>query len=110
MEVGPTFYGWLAQFGPQASWTAPAAVRTEFAAHCRAILELGTSEVRTPLSAPNTAQRWSFKPVTADVTGVGNRPPAPAGARPLLCEGGVMVKGHDGGRRRFARTHLCSLP
>ena len=40
VEVGPTFYGWLAQFGPQAELTAPAAVRTEFAAHCRAILEL----------------------------------------------------------------------
>lgn len=40
VEVGPTFYGWLAQFGPQAELTAPAAVRAEFAAHCRAILEL----------------------------------------------------------------------
>ena len=44
VEVGPTFYGWLAQFGPQAELTAPAAVRTEFAAHCRAILELYQSQ------------------------------------------------------------------
>lgn len=40
VEVGPTFYGWLAQFGPQAELLSPEDVRQEFAAHCRTTLEL----------------------------------------------------------------------
>ena len=40
VEVGPTFFGWLAQFGPQAELLSPEDVRQEFAAHCRATLEL----------------------------------------------------------------------
>lgn len=40
VEVGPTFFGWLAQFGPQAELLSPEDVRQEFAAHCRTTLEL----------------------------------------------------------------------
>ncbi len=40
VEVGPTFFGWLAQFGPQAELLSPEDVRQEFAAHCRTTLSL----------------------------------------------------------------------
>ena len=40
VEVGPTFFGWLAQLGDQAELLSPASVREEFAAHCRAILDI----------------------------------------------------------------------
>lgn len=40
VEVGPTFFGWLAQFGPQAELLSPEDVRQEFASHCRTTLEL----------------------------------------------------------------------
>lgn len=39
VEVGPTFFGWLFQFGQQAELVEPPAVREEFAAHCRGLLE-----------------------------------------------------------------------
>lgn len=38
VEVGPTFFGWLFQFGAQAELVGPEAVRREFAAHCRGTL------------------------------------------------------------------------
>ena len=37
VEVGPTFYGWLAQFGTQAELVSPAPIRQAFADHCRRI-------------------------------------------------------------------------
>ena len=40
VEVGPTFFGWLAQFGPQAELLSPEDVRQEFAAHCVTALSL----------------------------------------------------------------------
>lgn len=39
VEVGPTFYGWLFQFGEQAELTAPPELRREFADHCRKMAE-----------------------------------------------------------------------
>lgn len=38
VEVGPTFYGWLFQFGAQAEIVSPDAVRRDFALHCQAAL------------------------------------------------------------------------
>ena len=38
VEVGPTFYGWLAQFGTQAELVSPAPIRQAFADHCRRIM------------------------------------------------------------------------
>ena len=38
VEVGPTFYGWLFQFGAQAEIVSPDAVRRDFARHCQAAL------------------------------------------------------------------------
>ena len=38
VEVGPTFYGWLAQFGTQAELVSPAPIRQAFADHCRQIM------------------------------------------------------------------------
>ncbi len=38
VEVGPTFYGWLAQFGAQAELVSPAPIRQAFADHCRRIM------------------------------------------------------------------------
>ena len=38
VEVGPTFYGWLFQFGTQAEIVSPDAVRRDFARHCQAAL------------------------------------------------------------------------
>ena len=35
VEVGPTFYGWLFQFGGQAELLAPDHVRRDFTEHCR---------------------------------------------------------------------------
>lgn len=39
VEVGPTFYGWLFQFGTQAEVLEPANVRDGFADYCRRVLE-----------------------------------------------------------------------
>ena len=38
VEVGPTFYGWLFQFGTQAQILSPNSVRDDFAAYCRETL------------------------------------------------------------------------
>ncbi|MDO4811468.1 MAG: WYL domain-containing protein [Eubacteriales bacterium] len=38
VEVGPTFFGWLFQFGTQAKLLSPADVQSEFAAYCRGVL------------------------------------------------------------------------
>ena len=38
VEVGPTFYGWLAQFGTQAELVSPAPIRQAFADHCRQVM------------------------------------------------------------------------
>lgn len=38
VEVGPTFYGWLFQFGAQAEIVSPDGVRRDFARHCQAAL------------------------------------------------------------------------
>lgn len=38
VEVGPTFFGWLFQFGVQAELLGPSDVRKAFADHCRAVL------------------------------------------------------------------------
>ena len=38
VEVGPTFYGWLAQSGTQAELVSPAPIRQAFADHCRRIM------------------------------------------------------------------------
>ena len=38
VEVGPTFYGWLAQFGTQAELVSPVPIRQAFADHCRQIM------------------------------------------------------------------------
>ncbi len=38
VEVGPTFYGWLAQFDTQAELVSPAPIRQAFADHCRRIM------------------------------------------------------------------------
>ena len=38
VEVGPTFYGWLAQFGTQAELVSPAPIRQAFADRCRRIM------------------------------------------------------------------------
>ena len=40
VELGPTFFGWLAQFGGQAELTSPLSARRAFAAHCRQALSL----------------------------------------------------------------------
>lgn len=40
VEVGPTFYGWLAQFGAQAELVSPAPIRRDFADHCRQIMAM----------------------------------------------------------------------
>ena len=39
VEVGPTFYGWLFQFGGQAELLAPDHVRRDFTEHCRQALD-----------------------------------------------------------------------
>ena len=39
VEAGPTFYGWLFQFGPQAKLLAPQAAVDEFKAWCRNTLK-----------------------------------------------------------------------
>lgn len=39
VEVGPTFFGWLFQFGSDAEILEPEAVRQQFTAHCRAVIE-----------------------------------------------------------------------
>lgn len=39
VEVGPTFYGWLFQFGPQAELLSPPQVRADFADYCKKVLE-----------------------------------------------------------------------
>jgi predicted DNA-binding transcriptional regulator YafY len=38
VEVGPTFYGWLFQFGPEAEILSPAEIREQFAGYCRDVL------------------------------------------------------------------------
>ena len=38
VEIGPTFYGWLFQFGGQAELLAPDHVRRDFTEHCRQAL------------------------------------------------------------------------
>lgn len=38
VEAGPTFFGWLFQFGTQARLLSPDAVKTDFADYCRAVL------------------------------------------------------------------------
>lgn len=38
VEIGPTFFGWLFQFGAQAELLSPASVRRDFADYCRAVL------------------------------------------------------------------------
>lgn len=38
VELGPTFYGWLSQFGTQAELLAPESARQAFTAHCRSVL------------------------------------------------------------------------
>lgn len=45
VEAGPTFYGWLFQFGDRAELLSPADVRADFAEHCRRVLaRCGNSE------------------------------------------------------------------
>ena len=39
VEVGPTFYGWLFQFGGQAELLVPDHVRRDFTEHCRQALD-----------------------------------------------------------------------
>lgn len=39
VEIGPTFFGWLFQFGEQAELLSPPQVRSEFADYCRKVLE-----------------------------------------------------------------------
>ena len=39
VEIGPTFYGWLFQFGGQAELLAPDHVRRDFTEHCRQALD-----------------------------------------------------------------------
>lgn len=39
VEAGPTFYGWLFQFGDRAKLLSPDSVCRDFAAHCRRTLE-----------------------------------------------------------------------
>ena len=39
VEVGPTFYGWLFQFGPQAELLSPPRVRADYADYCKKVLE-----------------------------------------------------------------------
>ncbi len=38
VEAGPTFYGWLFQFGDKAELLSPADVRRDFADYCRRVL------------------------------------------------------------------------
>ena len=38
VEAGPTFYGWLLQFGDKAELLSPADVRRDFADYCRRVL------------------------------------------------------------------------
>ncbi|MBE6939682.1 MAG: WYL domain-containing protein [Ruminococcaceae bacterium] len=38
VEVGPTFFGWLAQFGKQAQILGPQQVQEDFLSHCRQML------------------------------------------------------------------------
>ena len=39
INVSPTFYGWLFQFGGQAELLAPDHVRRDFTEHCRQALD-----------------------------------------------------------------------